>query len=103
MRLYEIYTCPASLRSMNISCSSHSGDILNRPSKTKSVRKLEKMSKEIKRDETNSHLQVPIQYRNEYFDDEYAEVSDNETESELLRRELNRLKLKRRANTKRKK
>ena len=52
------------------------------------------MEREIHRDETESHVAVPLHLRNEYYDDSYDSILDDETESILLDREVNRLRSK---------
>ena len=56
-------------------------------------RKLGKMEREIERDHTERDIHVPLHMRNEYFDDDYEELLDDETESYLLDREVNRARM----------
>ena len=56
-------------------------------------RKLEKMEREIKRDQTERDIDVPLHMRNEYYDDEYEDRVDDETEIHLLDREVNRTRM----------
>ncbi|MEX0739826.1 MAG: hypothetical protein WD071_10845 [Pseudohongiella sp.] len=56
-------------------------------------RKLGKMEKEIHRDQTERDIQVPFHMMNEYYDDSYEDMVDEETESHLLDREVNRARM----------
>ena len=62
-------------------------------------RKLGKMEKEIHRDQTERDIQIPSHMRNEYCDDSYEELVDDETECHLLDREVNRMRMKTRGVT----
>ena len=56
-------------------------------------RKLQKMEREIKRDHTERDIDIPLHMRNEYYDDEYEDRVDDETEIHLLDREVNRMRM----------
>ena len=93
MKLYEIYS--------NLNPRKRTG-VLGIPShanydyrlgpmpQTDIERKLSKIEDEIRRDHTERDIHVPLHMRNEYFDDEYEDLLDDETESHLLDREVNR-------------
>jgi hypothetical protein len=96
MKLYEIYSNINPTKSTNVlgipSNSSHDYRMGPMP-ETDTEKRLGKMEDEIKYDQTHRDIQVPLHMRNEYFDDSYEELVDDETESYLLDREVNRAKM----------
>lgn len=64
------------------------------PTEIEIERELKMFSKEIHRDETDSHIYVPFHLRGENYDDSYDSELDDRTESNLLDRENNRLRRK---------
>ena len=93
MKLHEIYSNlnPRKRTSvLGIPLSSNYDYRLGPMSQTDIERKLGKMEREIKRDHTEHDVDLPLYMRNEYYDDEYEDRVDDETESHLLDREVNR-------------
>lgn len=91
MKLYEIYSQLNPMRRTSVlGIPSHSNyDYRLGPLPQSDIeRKLDKMEDEIRRDHTERDIDVPLYMRNEYFDDEYEELLDDETESHLLDREV---------------
>ncbi|PCI52525.1 MAG: hypothetical protein COB36_14915 [Alphaproteobacteria bacterium] len=96
MRLYEIYSnLNQTKRTSVLGIPSHANyDYRLGPMpQTDIERKLDKMEREIKRDHTERDIDVPLHMRNEYFDDSYEELVDDETESHLLDRDVNRVRM----------
>jgi len=96
MKLYEIYSDLKPRRSTGVlGIPSHSNyDYRLGPlPQTDIERKLDKMEQEIKRDHTERDISVPLNMRNEYFNDDCEELIDDDTESHLLDREVNRARM----------
>ncbi|MDD9959482.1 MAG: hypothetical protein OXU66_11130 [Gammaproteobacteria bacterium] len=96
MRLYEIYSIPDPTRiihALGISCQPNHDFRVGPLPQTDIEKKLGNMEKEIERDHTKRDIYVPNHMRNEYFDDEYEELLDDETESHLLDRDVNRTRM----------
>lgn len=96
MQLYEIYSdLNPTRRAGLLGIPSHSNyDYRLGPMPQSDIeRKLDKMEKEIRRDHTERDIHIPLHMRNEYFDDEYEESLDDETESHLLDRDVNRARM----------
>jgi hypothetical protein len=93
MKLYEIYSNMSPTKRTNVlGIPLNTGyDYRMGPQpETDIEKKLSKMEREIERDYTERDIHVPLHMRNEYFDDGYEELLDDETESRLLDREVNR-------------
>ena len=96
MRLYEIYSDLNQRKRtsvLGIPLSSNYDYRLGPLPQSDIERKLGKMEREIKRDHTKRDIDIPLHMRNEYFDDEYEDRVDDETESHLLDRDVNRVRM----------
>lgn len=102
MKLYEIYSNLTPMRRtsvFDIPARSNWDYRLGPLPETEIERKLGKMEDEIEYDQTHRDINAPLHMRNEYFDDEYEELVDDETESHLLDREVNRARMMARGDT----
>ena len=93
MKLHEIYSdlIPTKRTSVfNIPARSNYDYRLGPLPESDIEKQIGKMEDEIEYEQTHRDIQVPLHMRNEYYDDEYGELLDDETESHLLDREVNR-------------